>query len=90
MSLVDLTTKKTLFESRVKNFSDRVGLSEIDAVSSVAGIPLAKSHEYELVVVYNNTSDVDRDAMATFFLYLRAPDLEERLGSRAARTASAP
>jgi hypothetical protein len=90
MSLVDLTTKKTLFESRVKNFSDRVGLSEIDAVSSVAGIPLAKSHEYELVVVYNNTSDVDRDAMATYFLYLRAPDLEERLGSRAARTASAP
>ncbi|MFP8878739.1 MAG: hypothetical protein VCE43_04375 [Myxococcota bacterium] len=44
-------------------------------VSSADGIPIYRDHEYELISIYNNSSGVDQDAMATMFSYVRATDL---------------
>ena len=44
-----------------------------------------KDHEYELIAIYDNTSGVDQDAMATMWLYRLAPELLARM-SRAATT----
>src|SRR6185503_18461204 len=55
LELVDLTAK---------NFKDRIGLERVGEFSSAKGIPVFKDHAYELISVYNNTTDQDQDAMA--------------------------
>jgi len=76
VALRDLTGGTTVYSSHARQVADRVGLAEVDSFSSVEGIPLYKDHEYEVVSVYDNTSGVDQDAMATMFLYLAAKDLD--------------
>lgn len=75
LELRDLTADSTVFASRAENFADRIGLARVEAFSSVEGIPIFKDHEYELVSVYNNTTDVDQDSMAVMLLYLRDRDV---------------
>ncbi len=70
LELRDLTTGETLFMSRARNFSDRIGLEHVDFFASVEGLPVYKDHEYELVSSYNNTTTVDQDSMAVMYLYL--------------------
>jgi hypothetical protein len=70
LELRDLTTGKTVFKSRARGPKEGIGLSHVDALSSAQGIPVYKGHEYELVSVYENTSPVEQDAMATMFFYL--------------------
>src|SRR5262249_10503057 len=43
-------------------------------VYSEEGIPLIKGHRYELVSVYNNTSGIDQDSMASMFFGLADPE----------------
>lgn len=77
--LVDLTEGRTLFESRVKPMTDRVGIDHIEYYSSVEGIPLYRDHQYEVVSVYNNTSDQTSDAMAVLYLYLHDKEMEANM-----------
>jgi hypothetical protein len=70
LELRDLTTGKTVFKSRARGPKQGIGLDHVDAFSSAEGIPVSKDHEYELVSLYDNTSDTDQDAMATMFFYL--------------------
>lgn len=77
--LVDLTEGKTLFESTVRPMTERLGIDHVDYYSSEQGIPLYRDHEYELISVYNNTSDQPRDAMAVLYLYLHDKELEANL-----------
>ncbi len=74
LELRDLTTRTTVFKSRAHGFADRVGLERVEHFSSEEGIPVYKSHEYELVSVYDNTSDTEQDSMAVMFLYLAERD----------------
>lgn len=70
LELRDTTTGRTVFKSRVTNPRGRIGLEEVESLSSAEGLPVYKDHRYELISVYNNTSRVDQDAMATMFFYL--------------------
>jgi hypothetical protein len=70
LELRDLTTGKTIFKSKARGPKEGIGLAHVDAFSSREGIPVYKSHDYELVSVYDNKSAVDQDAMATMFFYL--------------------
>ena len=36
-----------------------------------------RDHEYDLISVYNNTSGVDQDAMATMFIYLHDKEFQK-------------
>jgi len=70
LELRDLTAGKSLFLSKARASSGKIGIDQVDYYSSPEGIPLYKDHEYELVSVYNNTSGEDQDSMAVFYMYL--------------------
>lgn len=74
ISLTDLTSGQVVFESHAKNLDDSIGLSEVDSLSSPTGVPVYQNHEYELLTIYNNTTDVDQDAMAVMYAYLLDKD----------------
>lgn len=79
----DVTENKTLFFSKVKNYSDRVGLEEVEYYSSQEGIPVYQDHEYEVVSTYNNTTEEDQDSMAVLFMYLLDKEKLEKISKRA-------
>lgn len=68
--LRDLTTGEVIFHCEAKQTEGKIGLAHVDHFSSVEGVPLYADHEYELVSVYNNTSDEPQDAMVVFYMYL--------------------
>ena len=74
LELRDLTTGESVFKTHVLNYEDRIGIAHMNHFSSKEGIPLYKNHEYELVCVYNNTSQENQLAMARFRLYLLNKD----------------
>jgi len=71
LELVDITKNKRVFRAKVKNFTDKVGLKKISIFKSKKGIPIYKDHDYELISIYNNTSNEDQDAMAVMYIFLR-------------------
>jgi hypothetical protein len=70
LELIDRTEGKSIFKAQVKAPQGKVGIEHIDHLESVEGIPIYKDHEYELVSVYNNTTDEDVDSMAVMYMYL--------------------
>jgi probable phosphoglycerate mutase len=76
IELRDLTAGRTLVRTAARQAAGRIGLEEVEYFSSAEGIPLRRYHEYAVISVYDNTSGVDQDAMATMFLYLAVQDLD--------------
>lgn len=76
LELRDLTTGETVFKSRVRSPKGRIGIDEVEHYSSEEGIPIFKGHEYELISIYNNTTNEDQDSMAVMFLYLLDKNFE--------------
>lgn len=76
LELVDKTAKKTVFKSRARNFSDKIGLEHVDFYSSEAGIPFYEDHEYELVSVYDNKTKEPQDSMAVMYIYMLDKEFE--------------
>ncbi|MBN4051636.1 hypothetical protein JYU16_02365 [bacterium AH-315-M05] len=70
LELRDITTDTTIFKANVENFSDKIGIKQIDHFSSAQGIPMYKNHEYELISIYRDTTNENHTAMATMFLSL--------------------
>ena len=75
LSVRDVTTGRTILTAKAANPAGRVGLTHVDTFSSVAGIPLHKDHQYEIVSVYDNTTKEMHDSMASVFLGLSDPEL---------------
>ena len=80
LTLRDLTTGEDVFVAHVKPREGKVGLVHVDHYESAEGLPLHADHQYELVSVYDNTSDEAVDSMAVMYLYLldkrfQRPDL---------------
>jgi hypothetical protein len=75
MELRDLTTGKTVFHLNSQDWSDRVGVAHVDEFKSSDGVPIFRSHRYELTAEYDNTSSANTDAMAILYLYLLEKDL---------------
>lgn len=71
IALVDRTTGETLFSLEAEAYTDRVGIADMESFSSIDGATLARDHEYELVTVYDNTTDAPIDAMGIVYLHLR-------------------
>ncbi len=76
LELRDLTTGKTVFESKVRGTRGRSGVEHVEYFSSPGGISVYKGDERELVGTYNNGTDVDQDSMAVTFLYLLDKELQ--------------
>ncbi len=75
LELRDLTTGETLIKTRVRQAGGgRLGIAEVEDFSSVEGIPVYHDHEYELIAIYDNTTQEDHDSMAVMYLYVLAKD----------------
>jgi len=74
LELRDLTTGITVFRSIARGPATGIGLDHVDTFESVEGIPIYADHEYELVSIYENTSDEIHDSMALMFVYLLDQD----------------
>lgn len=74
LELRDLTTDITLFRSNARGPATGIGLEHVETFESEEGIPVYADHEYELVSVYENTSDEIQDSMALMFVYLLDQD----------------
>jgi hypothetical protein len=70
MELRDLTTGETVLRLNSQDWPDRVGVAHVEEFKSITGIPIVRSHHYELAVEYDNTSNSNTDAMAILYLYL--------------------
>jgi len=77
LTLIDKTTGKTVYKADVVNDKDKVGLAKVPFYSSDEGTPVYEDHEYELVSVYNNTTDEPVDSMAVMYLYMEDPSWEK-------------
>jgi hypothetical protein len=75
MELRDLTTGKIVFHLNSQDWTDRVGVARVDEFKSIEGVPIFRSHRYELTAEYENTSNANTDAMAILYLYLLEKDL---------------
>ena len=81
LTLKNLTTGEVVYESRTEQPADRIGLLRVDHLASPEGIPIRQGHEYELVSVYNNTTEQPQDSMAVMYLYHWDPSFQKpRLG----------
>ncbi len=69
LALVDKTSGREVFVIRSKDFSDRIGVAEMEQWSSPQGVLLEKSHAYELVTTYENPTDKSIDAMSILYVY---------------------
>jgi len=70
LKFVDLTTGKTLFKSKVRAPEERIGIDHVEYFESTEGLPVYKDHQYQLISVYNNTSEEPQDSMAVMYLYI--------------------
>ena len=75
MEMRDLTTGNTILRLNSQDWPDRIGVAHVDELKSIEGIPISRSHRYQLAVEYDNTSDSGTDAMAILYLYLLERDL---------------
>ena len=76
LALKDLTEDRILFESRITNYTDRIGLAHVEHYASEEGIPVYIDHEYALISTYNNTSTEVHDAMAIMYFFLLDPTFQ--------------
>lgn len=77
LEMRDVTANKSLFTVRTKNPKGKVGLDHVDTFVSTEGVPLYKSHKYELISVYNNTTNETHDSMASVFLGVHDPSFKK-------------
>lgn len=70
ISLRDKTTGQTVVTFRSKDYSDKKGVAHMDEFSFPEGIALDRSHEYQLVTIYNNITQQMTDVMGIVYLYL--------------------
>lgn len=70
MELRDLTTGESLIKVFARPLAKGIGMEHVDSFSSQKGIPIYKSHQYQMISVYNNTTSVDQDSMAVMFLFV--------------------
>ncbi len=70
LTLRDLTAGTDVFRAEARKPQQRIGLDHVEHFSSSKGIPLFKRHQYELVSVYDNTSNQTQDSMAVMLVYM--------------------
>ena len=69
IELRDATENRSIFKS-VATPNDRyTGLVDMSHYSSVEGMELHRDHEYDLITIYDNTTDREVDAMGILYLY---------------------
>ena len=79
ISIFDKTANKVIFKSNITNHKNSIGLTKIDAFSSVEGIWMYENHDYFLTMEVNNTSAIKQDMMGSMFLFFYDKELDAKL-----------
>ncbi len=79
IGIYDKTLKKMIFNCKVTNLKNRIGLSKIETFSSDDGVWLYQNHEYELILTTNNTSKINQDMMGSMFLFFYDKELNDKI-----------
>jgi cyclophilin family peptidyl-prolyl cis-trans isomerase len=74
LTLRDTTTGTDLFKAQTINPKNRVGLEHVDSFVNLAGVPMYKNHQYEMISVYDNPRSTNADSMASMFLGVADPE----------------
>ena len=88
LSLIDKTSKETLFTITSSDFTDKLGVAAMTQWSSTEGVELHKDHQYELVTTYHNPTDHPIDAMSILYVY--ALDKQFHAASEAKLASASP
>ena len=79
ISLKNMTTGEVVYESRPTQTKKGIGLKKVPYYSDKDNaIPLYKDHEYEIISIYDNTSNENQDAMAVLGIYAVDHDFNPR------------
>ncbi|MDE1153355.1 MAG: hypothetical protein PW788_12525 [Micavibrio sp.] len=78
LALVDKTTGSTLWKGEVSNDDQRRMLTDVAFYSSAEGIKIDKTHDYEIVGIYNNTGKTVSDGMAVLRLYVADDEADKK------------
>ncbi len=89
LSVRDVTNGSTVLTSRATNPAKGIGLTHVETITSTAGIPLYKDHQYELISIYNNTTKQNADSMASVFFGLDDPDFVRPTAAELAQRSAA-
>ena len=79
ISIFDKTANKTIFKSNIVNHKKSIGLTKIDAFSSIEGVWMYTNHDYILTMDVNNTSQIKQDMMGCMFLFFYDKELDGKL-----------
>ena len=79
ISLFDKTENKVIFSSKVVNHKAKIGLTGISPFSSVKGVWLYATHDYEIVLAVNNNTKTTQDMMGSMFLFFYDAVLDDLL-----------
>ncbi len=83
--LRDTTAKSDVFRAKATNPMSGIGLTRVDRFTSIEGVPLYKSHKYEIVSIYDNPTKENADSMASVFLGLDDPEFAKPTPAQLAR-----
>ena len=75
----DKTAGQVIFNCKISNYKNKIGLSTIETFSSEEGIWLYQNHEYELVLTSNNTTKTNQDMMGSMFLFFYDQELDAKI-----------
>ena len=77
--LIDKTNNTSIYVSKATNYTKKIGLKEVSYLSDKKGIMLYPTHEYELILETNNTTNTNQDMMASMVLFLYDKELDEKI-----------
>ena len=69
IEVIDLTANDTIIRCEMESFSHKHGLKKIEDFTSAEGVVFDKSHKYQFVSYYNNTTPDTITAMSVIHLF---------------------
>ena len=82
ITLYDKTAHSVVFKSNIINHIGSIGITKIDAFSSVEGIWLYQNHDYSLILTVDNTSGVNKEMMGSMSLFFYDQELDAILNPK--------
>ncbi|TWO31815.1 hypothetical protein E1J38_012110 [Seonamhaeicola sediminis] len=79
--LRDITTNNIIYKCKVKNHTNRIGLTSTPSFSSKEGVLMYPEHEYQIELITNNTSNKTQDMMASMFLFFYDSEMDTKIKS---------
>ncbi len=83
LTLIDNTTGSIISESHAENYTDKIGLSNVNYLSNKQGFKMFENHSYKLVLETNNTTEINQDMMASMALFFYDEEMHKKIKEKA-------